>query len=149
MHWGTGNTGRLALRGIIQHPDLELVGLHVHIADKVGRDAGELAGLRRRPGVIATERSALIADSTPTASATWATGSDRVGGAVEEMSRFLAAGRNVVTTSLNDLVYPARRADRAAMPLEDGLRGRAARRSSTTAPTPASAPTWCRSRCSR
>ena len=44
VHWGTGNTGRLALRGVLQHPDLELVGLYVHNPDKVGRDAGELIG---------------------------------------------------------------------------------------------------------
>ena len=37
------NVGKLALRGIINHPDLELVGLWVHSPDKVGRDAGELA----------------------------------------------------------------------------------------------------------
>ena len=39
VHWGTGNTGRLALRGVLQHPDLELVGLYVHSPDKVGKDA--------------------------------------------------------------------------------------------------------------
>ena len=32
VHWGTGNTGRPGLRGIIDHPDLELVGLYVHSA---------------------------------------------------------------------------------------------------------------------
>ena len=43
--WSTGNVGRLALRGILQHPDLELAGVLVHSPDKAGRDAGELAGL--------------------------------------------------------------------------------------------------------
>ena len=47
IHWGTGNTGRLALRGVLQHPDLELVGLYVHNPGQ-GRHAtpGELIGLR-------------------------------------------------------------------------------------------------------
>ena len=40
IQWSTGNVGRLALRAIIGHPDLELVGLWVHGKDKVGRDAG-------------------------------------------------------------------------------------------------------------
>ena len=53
VHWGTGNTGRLALRGVLQHPELELVGLYVHNPDKVGRDAGELIGLDAA-GVVAT-----------------------------------------------------------------------------------------------
>ena len=45
IQWATGNVGQLALRGIIEHPDLELVGLLVHSPDKAGKDAGELAGL--------------------------------------------------------------------------------------------------------
>ena len=45
IQWSTGNVGKLALRAIIERPDLELVGLWVHGADKVGRDAGELCGL--------------------------------------------------------------------------------------------------------
>ena len=43
--WGTGNIGTKALRGIIEHPDLELVGVRVYDPDKIGADAGELCGL--------------------------------------------------------------------------------------------------------
>jgi hypothetical protein len=45
IQWSTGNIGTHALRMIINHPELELVGLWVSSADKVGRDAGELIGL--------------------------------------------------------------------------------------------------------
>ena len=45
VHVGTGFVGTQALGGVIDHPDLELVGLVVHDPGKVGRDAGELAGL--------------------------------------------------------------------------------------------------------
>lgn len=45
VQWATGNVGSRALRRVIEHPGLELVGVWVHSADKVGRDAGELAGL--------------------------------------------------------------------------------------------------------
>src|SRR5829696_4238612 len=38
---------------IRSHPDLELVGLHCYTDDKIGRDAGELAGLDPI-GVVAT-----------------------------------------------------------------------------------------------
>ena len=44
---------RPVVRAVIEHPDLELVGLYVHSADKAGRDAGELCGLGTT-GVVAT-----------------------------------------------------------------------------------------------
>jgi 2,4-diaminopentanoate dehydrogenase len=54
-HIATGNVGKLALAGILTHPDLELTGLYVSSADKVGRDAGELAALDVRTGIAATD----------------------------------------------------------------------------------------------
>lgn len=45
VQWATGNVGTRALRRAIEHPGLELVGLYVHSAEKLGRDAGEIAGL--------------------------------------------------------------------------------------------------------
>lgn len=45
VQWATGNIGRKALLGIIEHPTLSLAGVHVYDPDKVGRDAGELCGL--------------------------------------------------------------------------------------------------------
>ena len=44
VQWATGNVGTKSLRAVIEHPQLELVGLYVHSADKVGKDAGELCG---------------------------------------------------------------------------------------------------------
>ena len=43
--WGTGNVGKAALRAVIADPALELAGVIVSQAAKVGRDAGELADL--------------------------------------------------------------------------------------------------------
>ena len=43
--WSTGGIGSIAIRAIGRRPDLELVGVWVHSPDKVGRDAGELAGI--------------------------------------------------------------------------------------------------------
>ena len=39
--WGPGSMGVIALRGVIDHPELELVDLVVHSDVKAGRDAGE------------------------------------------------------------------------------------------------------------
>ncbi|OHV43557.1 hypothetical protein BCD48_27655 [Pseudofrankia sp. BMG5.36] len=44
MHCGTGNVGALALRAILDTPDLELVGHFVSTPSKVGQDSGELVG---------------------------------------------------------------------------------------------------------
>jgi hypothetical protein len=47
VQWATGNVGSRALRRAIEHPHIDLVGVYVHSADKVGRDAGDLAGIAR------------------------------------------------------------------------------------------------------
>lgn len=45
VQWATGTVGAFALRGIIGHSDMELVGVRVYSAAKDGKDAGELCGL--------------------------------------------------------------------------------------------------------
>jgi len=45
VQWATGNVGARALRRAIEHPDIDVVGVYVHSADKRGRDAGALAGI--------------------------------------------------------------------------------------------------------
>src|SRR5256885_5098804 len=103
--WSTGNVGRLALRGILQHPDLELAGVLVHSPDKAGRDAGELAGLAPI-GVAATTDPAEIIELGADCVSYMATGDLRPDEAVADMARVLEAGTNVVSTSVVPLVYP-------------------------------------------
>ena len=55
VQWATGNVGSRALRRAIEHPQLEVVGVWVHSDNKIGRDAGELAGVAPI-GVKATNR---------------------------------------------------------------------------------------------
>ncbi|WP_422745256.1 dihydrodipicolinate reductase [Mycobacterium sp. WMMD1722] len=45
VQWATGGVGIAAIKGVLEHPDLELVGCWVHSPDKAGRDVGELAGV--------------------------------------------------------------------------------------------------------
>jgi 2,4-diaminopentanoate dehydrogenase len=54
IQWTTGNIGRRSLHAIIGRPDMELVGVYAHGADKVGKDAAELAGWPEPTGVTAT-----------------------------------------------------------------------------------------------
>ena len=49
----TGNVGSEMIKRIATQPDLELVGVHCYSPEKVGRDAGELAGIAPN-GVTAT-----------------------------------------------------------------------------------------------
>ncbi|GFG84590.1 NAD(P)H-dependent amine dehydrogenase family protein [Mycolicibacter algericus] len=49
----TGNVGTEMIKRIAPRPDLELVGVHCYSPEKVGKDAGELAGISPN-GVIAT-----------------------------------------------------------------------------------------------
>jgi 4-hydroxy-tetrahydrodipicolinate reductase len=109
--WSTGHVGLPALRGIIRHPDLELVGLWVHSPDKVGRDAGELAGLDP-VGVAATnDIDALLALGADSVCYT-ATADLRPWEAVDDIARILASGANVVSSSLVQLLHP-KTADKA------------------------------------
>ena len=62
IQFSTGNVGEHALRMLIERPDVELVGLHASSPAKIGRDAGELAGLDVTTGVLATDDlDALVA----------------------------------------------------------------------------------------
>ena len=47
IQWSTGNVGRYALRAIIDHPELELVGLFVSSETKEGKDPGSSAASTR------------------------------------------------------------------------------------------------------
>ena len=121
IQWSTGNVGKLALRAILQHPDLELVGLWVHGKDKVGRDAGELCGLPPC-GIRATsDADALLALDADCVSYT-ATGDLRPAEAVDDMCRMLAAGKNVVSTSVVPLIYPPAAEPSSVQKLEEACR---------------------------
>jgi len=61
IQWATGGVGRAAIEGILDHPDLELVGAWVHGASKDGVDLGTLVG-REPIGVTASrDVDALLA----------------------------------------------------------------------------------------
>jgi hypothetical protein len=53
VQWATGGVGIAAIKGVLSHPDLELVGCWVHSEAKSGKDVGELVG-GAPLGVIAT-----------------------------------------------------------------------------------------------
>jgi 4-hydroxy-tetrahydrodipicolinate reductase len=105
IQWSTGNVGAFALRCILEHPELELAGVWVHGADKAGKDAGALCGLPP-VGVKATnDADALLASDADCVVYT-ATADMRPFEAIEDVSRILAAGKDVVSSSVVPLVHP-------------------------------------------
>jgi hypothetical protein len=96
IQWTTGKVGSLSMRGVLDDPRMELVGVYAWSDSKSGTDAGELCG---RPdtvtGITATsDIDALIA-----------TGADSVlytpfEADLDQAIRLLEAGMDVVSTNL-------------------------------------------------
>lgn len=103
--WGTGNVGRPALRAVDAHRDLELAGVVVANPAKVGKDAGELAGLGQL-GVTATEDVSVAWADDVDAVVYTATGDTRPDDALNDLVACLRAGTNVVSTSFYPLLHP-------------------------------------------
>jgi hypothetical protein len=105
-HYGTGDTGSQALRGIIARPEFALVAHLVHSPEKVGRDSGEIAGVGP-VGVRATDSldEFLAVDADCVAYFATDMGRDR-DAVIDEMCRMLESGRNIVTSTMPILVYP-------------------------------------------
>ena len=119
--WGTGDVGHYALRGVLGHPDLELVGVRVWHEDKAGRDVGALVGWPET-GVRTTTSTEEILALRPDCLIHMAP--SRV---VEPVAEFLAAGINVVSLCSASLAHPPS----AAPELRDPLAAAAAAGRST------------------
>ena len=106
IQWATGNVGKHSVEAVHNHPDLELVGALVYGDDKAGRDVGEIVGIGPI-GVIATkdvdEILALDADCVlymPRAT-------EPARRPLTTSAGLLASGKNVVSTAVTALIYPA------------------------------------------
>lgn len=105
IQWATGNTGQRALREVIRHPALDLVGVFVYDPAKVGSDAGELCG-EDATGIRATKDRELLldlaADCVVYMPRATGRGETRAGLSedelVDDLVPFLNAGTNIVTT---------------------------------------------------
>jgi 4-hydroxy-tetrahydrodipicolinate reductase len=106
VQWSTGNVGKHAIAGIDARPDLELVGVWVSNPDKVGVDAGELAGLGRELGVAATNDVDALLALEPDCIVHTAWADDRLFEALDDLARLLRAGVNVVSSSPVFLQFP-------------------------------------------
>ncbi len=104
--WSTGGIGSIAVRAVAENPATDLVGVWVYSDDKVGRDAGELVGIGPI-GVTASNDADKLIALRPDCVVYAASGPERDAAAVPDYVRLLEAGINVVTTTVNRLIYPA------------------------------------------
>ncbi len=105
-HIGTGNVGRIALNHLISDPRFALTGVWVSADAKVGKDAGELAGLDASTGITATNDLDALLATEPDCAVYCAMGDNRIPEAVTDVLRILSAGINVVGTSPGVFQYP-------------------------------------------
>lgn len=107
VQWATGSVGTASIRGVLEHPELELVGCWVHSKAKSGKDVGEIIGAAPL-GVTATdsveEILALDADAVIYAPLL---------ADVDQLAALLRSGKNVVTPL--GWLYPS---EKQATPLE-------------------------------
>jgi len=115
VQWATGNTGQRALREVIRHPNLELVGVFVYDAAKAGADAGELCGEAPTGITATTDRGAILglkADCVIYMPRATGSGPSRAGlteaELVADVVALLESGSNIVTTT-SDLFARGRR----------------------------------------
>lgn len=99
VQWATGGVGVAAIKGVLEHPDLELVGCWVHAEAKNGKDVGEIIG-GERLGVTATNniQDILDLDADAVIYAPLLPNPD-------EVAALLRSGKNVVTPV--GWVYPS------------------------------------------
>ena len=108
VQWATGGVGVAAIKGVLEHPELELAGCWVHSPDKAGKDVGEIIGTEPL-GVTATNavEDILALDADAVIYAPLLPNPD-------EVAALLRSGKNVVTPV--GWVYPG---DRQSAPLRD------------------------------
>src|SRR4051812_304059 len=100
VQWATGTVGASALRAVIGHPRMELVGVRVYSEAKDGLDAGEICGLPTT-GVIATRDANKLLALKPDCVVYMPESTD-----VADICRILESGANIVTTRA-DFFNPA------------------------------------------
>jgi hypothetical protein len=98
IQWATGSIGQIAIRHFADDPAFDLIGVFVTSDAKHGKDAGDLAGIRRL-GIAATtsivDLLAIEADAVNYAP---------LYADLDHMARILGSGKNIMTPV--GFVYP-------------------------------------------
>ena len=105
VHCGTGNVGVAGLQGILNHPELELVGQYVWSPEKVGVDSGSLCDMPET-GVITTDNWDELFDLHAHCLSYFGDSLGRELESAADVCRFLERGTNAVTISTFPWAYP-------------------------------------------
>ena len=92
VQWTTGKTGAAAVRGMVGHPVIDLVGCYAYSPEKVGRDVGELSDIGPI-GIVATDDVEALLALRPDCVVYTPYRPD-----FDHLERILESGANVVTT---------------------------------------------------
>ena len=84
VQWATGNIGTRSLHSVLEHPDLELVGVYVHTLEKVGVEVGGVTTTNDVDEIVALGADCVL--YMPRACD------------VDVVCRLLSSGANIVTT---------------------------------------------------
>ena len=105
IQWATGTVGRHAVRAVAAHPELEIVGAYVYSDAKTGRDIGEICGIGPT-GVMATSDADEILGTAADCVLYMPQGEMNPMGALDDICRLLASGKNVISTAVTAFIYP-------------------------------------------
>ena len=117
IQWATGSVGRHAVAAVHEHPDLELVGALVYSDAKAGRDVGDICGIGPI-GVTTTKDPDEIVALDADCVLYMPQGEMNPMGALDDICRLLASGKNVVSTAVTGLIYPRSLGDKVVDKLE-------------------------------
>jgi hypothetical protein len=93
IQWATGTVGMAALRHFIRNPLIDLAGVLVFGPDKVGKDAGEVAGLPKTGVLCTDDQEAIIAMEADAVLFAPQQSPDLL----DTVCRLLASGKNVIS----------------------------------------------------
>jgi 2,4-diaminopentanoate dehydrogenase len=102
----TGNAGKLTLRQLIDDERFELVAVSVSNPEKVGKDAGDLAGLDVDTGIKAVGNLDDLIATKPECVVYCAMGDTRPVEATKDVRKILEAGIDVVGSAPGTLQFP-------------------------------------------
>jgi len=105
IQWATGSVGKHAVAAVHAHPDLELVGTLVYSGAKADRDVGEICGIGPI-GVQTTNDPDAIVAMDADCVLYMPQGEMNPMGALDDICRLLASGKNVISTAVTALIYP-------------------------------------------
>src|ERR1700757_573342 len=96
IQWAPGLVGKQTLKGIIDHPGLELAGVWVHNPAKAGIDAGEFCGYPETGGISSADADEVLAIDADCVAYLATDLRRQPSELVDDIARMLASGKNVV-----------------------------------------------------